>query len=120
VLAAAPGTVSFAGPLAGRPVVVVLHVDGIRTTYEPVEPRVRPGARVVGAAVLGTLVATGSHCLPACLHWGALRGAAYLDPLTLLRPRTPAVLLPLAELAGVRRAAARRPFPRLTGPATLS
>src|SRR4051794_34920547 len=36
VLAAATGTVTFAGSVAGRGVVVIAHPDGIRTEYEPV------------------------------------------------------------------------------------
>jgi glycine betaine/proline transport system ATP-binding protein len=98
VLAAAAGTVAFAGPIAGRPVVVVVHAGGLRTTYEPVEPRVRAGDPVARGAVLGTLTAAGAHCPPTCLHWGALRAGQYLDPLRLLRRRAPAVLLPLTEV----------------------
>ena len=63
----------------------VLHADGLRSTYEPVRASVRLGERVQAATVLGTLVAPGSHCPPdACLHLGALRGRAYLDPMVLL------------------------------------
>ena len=36
VYAAGPGTVVFAGVLAGRPVVSVDHPGGLRTSYEPV------------------------------------------------------------------------------------
>ena len=43
VYAAAPGTVVFAGELAGRPVVSVAHPGGLRTSYEPVRAAVRPG-----------------------------------------------------------------------------
>mgnify|MGYP000933759250 CR=1 FL=1 len=46
VYAAAPGTVVFAGELAGRPVVSVAHPGGLRTSYEPVRAVVRPGAVV--------------------------------------------------------------------------
>ena len=35
VRAAADGTVTFAGSVAGRGVVVVRHADGVRTEYEP-------------------------------------------------------------------------------------
>jgi murein DD-endopeptidase MepM/ murein hydrolase activator NlpD len=88
VAAAAAGTVAFAGPVAGRPVVAVVHPDGVRTTYEPVVPVVRPGQPVVAGEVLGHLGAP-THCDPdACLHWGARRGPdAYLDPLLLLVDR---------------------------------
>ncbi|MEW2579522.1 murein hydrolase activator EnvC family protein [Streptomyces syringium] len=114
VRAAAPGTITFAGPVAGRPVLVVeLSGTGdppLRTTYEPVRASARVGDRVAAGEVIGVL-ADGpllSHCrsgvggVPApagCLHWGLRRGEAYLDPLSLLPPhmlrRAPSRLLPL-------------------------
>ena len=53
VHAALPGTVTFAGMLAGRGVVVVDHGD-TRTTYEPVTASVDVGALVAQGAVIGT------------------------------------------------------------------
>jgi len=94
VLSAGAGTVTFAGVVAGRGVVAVGHEGGLRTTYEPVTAQVRAGATVAAGAPLGVL-ATGTHCPTTCLHWGALRGDVYVDPLTLLRPPAPPVLLPL-------------------------
>ena len=95
VHAAAAGQVTFAGVVAGRGVVVVTHAGGLRTTYEPVDDRVPAGAFVVGGAALGVVAVGASHCPPAsCLHWGARRGAEYVDPLTLVG-RGPPVLLPL-------------------------
>ncbi len=104
VLSAGAGVVSFAGVVAGRGVVAVLHPGGLRTTYEPVTSRLRAGDLVTAGGVLGSL-APGRHCPVACLHWGALRGGLYLDPLTLLRPPAPPVLLPLAAGGGVARPA---------------
>jgi len=92
--AAAPGTVQFAGQVAGRGVVVIAHPDGIRTEYEPVRPTVHIGARVMTGAVVGTLRGLHAGCRTSCLHWGARRGDTYLDPLTLVRPLGPVVLLP--------------------------
>ncbi len=87
VLAAAAGTVVFAGTLAGRGVVSVQHADGLRTTYEPVTPAVRSGEIVARGAVVGALVAGHLRCPGACLHWGARRDRTkYVDPLLLLRP----------------------------------
>jgi murein DD-endopeptidase MepM/ murein hydrolase activator NlpD len=84
VRAAAAGTVTFAGRLAGRGVVVVTH-GRTRTTYEPVTASVRVGEAVAAGARIGRLELPGSHCLPAaCLHWGLLEGERYLDPLTLV------------------------------------
>jgi murein DD-endopeptidase MepM/ murein hydrolase activator NlpD len=94
VRSALPGTVTFAGTLAGRGVVVVDH-GGTRTTYEPVDATVRVGAVVGAGTVLGHLQTGLSHCFPrTCLHWGLLRGEEYLDPLSLLGA-APVRLLPL-------------------------
>jgi hypothetical protein len=95
VRAAGAGSVTFAGPIAGRGVVVVTHDDGTRTTYEPVTATVTRGDRVRAGDALGRLSAASSHCLPlACLHWGRRRGDVYLDPMLLLR-RGRARLLPV-------------------------
>jgi murein DD-endopeptidase MepM/ murein hydrolase activator NlpD len=84
VTAAAAGVVAFAGAVAGRGVVVMQHPDGIRTTYEPVDPQVRAGASVAQGQVIARVA--GEHRGRAdVLHWGARRGDAYLDPLRLLR-----------------------------------
>ncbi|MFM9034482.1 MAG: M23 family metallopeptidase, partial [Mycobacterium sp.] len=47
VYSAGPGTVVFAGSLAGRPVISVAHEGGLRTSYEPVEAAGLAGLRVV-------------------------------------------------------------------------
>ncbi|MBL1085009.1 M23 family metallopeptidase [Streptomyces actinomycinicus] len=101
VRAVAPGRVLFAGRVAGRGVVSVALTDtDLRTTYEPVRPSVERGARVAAGEVVGVSEPSGSHCAPTtCVHWGLLRGEAYLDPLSLLPPwllgRAPSRLLPL-------------------------
>ncbi len=84
VLAVADGTVSHVGVIAGKPTVSVLHTDGVRSTYEPVVASVRRGDDVTAGQRIGTVAAAGSHCASACVHLGARRGAAYLDPLLLL------------------------------------
>lgn len=100
VLVVADGTVSHVGVIAGRGTVSVLHADGVRSTYEPVEPvaGLHEGATVTRGQVLGRLSTASGHCAPSgCLHLGAIRGRTYLDPLThLSRPRI--ILLPV--LAG--------------------
>ena len=99
VRAALGGTVTFAGPLAGRGVVVIDHGD-TRTTYEPVQAGVSVGDEVATGAVIGTLALSQSHCLPAaCLHWGWIRNAddVYLDPLDLVGLDQPVRLLPLGQ-----------------------
>jgi murein DD-endopeptidase MepM/ murein hydrolase activator NlpD len=96
VLAAGAGRVSFAGSVAGVPVVTVTHADGRRTTYQPVLAAVAVGDQVARGAVLGGVSAAGSHCFPlACLHWGLLRDKTYLDPLTLVGGDLRVRLLPV-------------------------
>ncbi len=82
VVASAAGTVSYAGVLAGRGVVVVDH-GTVRTTYEPVDATVRVGD-VVGVGVPIGRVGYGGHCSGSCMHWGLRSGDAYLDPRLLL------------------------------------
>ncbi|MBB5789932.1 peptidoglycan DD-metalloendopeptidase family protein [Jiangella mangrovi] len=94
VRAAGPGRVVYAGPLAGRGVVVIDH-GGLRTTYEPVAASVTAGDDVGAGSLIGTLEVAGSHCAPAaCLHWGAREGERYTDPLALVGAG-PVRLLPL-------------------------
>jgi murein DD-endopeptidase MepM/ murein hydrolase activator NlpD len=86
VRSAGAGVVSFAGPLAGRGVVVVVH-GSLRTTYEPVLARVTVGDVVRAGEQIGVLQAAPSPCgQRPCLHWGLLRGDEYLNPMLLLSP----------------------------------
>lgn len=95
VRAAGSGRVTFAGTVAGRGVVVIAHADGVRTEYEPIDASVHARELVDLGQPIGTLHGTHGSC-PAdrCLHWGARIGAAYFDPLLLLRPLGPVRLLP--------------------------
>lgn len=103
VRSALPGTITFAGEVAGTPVTVVTHPGTgsppLRTTYEPVSAVLPVGAAVTAGQQIG--VVSGSlpvgHCT-GCLHWGLLRGARYLDPLSLLG-RGRVRLLPLSGAA---------------------
>ncbi len=85
VRAAAAGTVSFAGVVAGTRYVVVTHADGLRATYGGLSSsHLRTGDRVPVGAVVGR---SGER-----LHFGLRRGATYIDPEPLLgrpvgRPR---------------------------------
>lgn len=127
VRAAAPGRVSFAGRVAGRGVLsLTLTGTGeppLRTTYEPVRPLLPEGAEVSAGQVVATIEPGPSHCAAGCLHWGLLRGAEYLDPLSLLPPwllrRSPSRLLPVFGVppleASVAPVAARVAAPVLAG-----
>ncbi|NUP29051.1 MAG: M23 family metallopeptidase [Nocardia sp.] len=91
VYAAGAGTVVFAGKVAGKAVVAILHPGGLRTTYEPVDSEVQVGRRVTRGVRIGELAAGHPGCAAsACLHWGLRRentahaSREYLDPLGLL------------------------------------
>ena len=112
VRAALAGTVSFAGRVAGRGVVVVDH-GATRTTYQPVAASVGRGDAVGRGEVVGTLAWFGTHCLPAaCLHWGLVAGETYLDPLSLVGGPQPVRLLPLTGALST----VRQPFSTLVAP----
>ena len=112
VRAVEDGTVRFAGDVAGRGVVSVMHADGLISTYEPVMAKVRAGQSVAVGDLLGDLAPAGTggpHCPEGpCLHLGARRGEDYLDPLLLLGARGPSVLLPWG---GAEQAEASRTRP---------
>lgn len=94
VRAPADGIVAFAGLVAGRPVLSIDHAGGLRSTYEPVTSTLGEGDAVTRGQTVGRLAA--GHECPAlgCLHWGARRGATYLDPTRLIGAGPP-ILLPL-------------------------
>ncbi|MFG2529851.1 murein hydrolase activator EnvC family protein [Streptomyces sp. NPDC048516] len=122
VRAAAPGRVAYAGTVAGRGVLTIeVSRSGrppLRTTYEPVRPRVHKGEHVTAGQPVAVLQHGPFHCRAPCLHWGLRRGKSYLDPLSLL-PRSmlrggPSRLLPVF---GVPVPAGDRMAPRHSGPA---
>jgi len=96
VLAPVDGVVAFAGRLVDRGVVSVVTAGGLRATLEPVDATVAAGTAVRRGQQVGVLAAAPLHCAPAsCLHWGVRSGRdAYRDPLALLAPPEPPVLLP--------------------------
>lgn len=75
--AAAEGEVVFAGRIGPSSHVVVLHADGIRTSYSFLETvDVARGQRVTAGQAVGTAGAV--------LHFGARAGEDYIDPSLLL------------------------------------
>ena len=79
VLAAADGEVVFAGPVAGSLHVVVLHPDGIRTSYSFLRSiSVHRGDHVRQGQPVGL---SGER-----LHFGARVGDVYIDPAGLFGP----------------------------------
>jgi murein DD-endopeptidase MepM/ murein hydrolase activator NlpD len=113
VRAAAAGTVTFAGVVAGVRYVVIEHADGHRATYGSlVSSHLRAAQRVPAGAIVGT---TG-----ASFHFGLRRGGTYVDPEPYLgrlvtRPRlvptdgTPARPAPAPSLRCVSGGAGQRP-----------
>lgn len=96
VLAPADGVVTFTGVVVARGVLVVAHAGGLRTSYEPVLATVTVGDRVTAGQQVAVLGPQPGHCAPGtCLHWGLRHGSTYLDPLRMVRPAGPPVLLPL-------------------------
>jgi murein DD-endopeptidase MepM/ murein hydrolase activator NlpD len=98
VLAPGAGVVTFAGRVAGRPVVTIAHAGGQRSSVEPVAPDVAAGDRVQVGEVIGALAPSGWHCESACLHWGIRVGTGaamrYIDPMALVARAAPIILLP--------------------------
>jgi hypothetical protein len=92
VHAAADGQVVFAGQVGGTLHVVVLHGDGIRTSYSFLSSiRVQRGDTVRQGQVLGTTSAQP-------FHFGARAGDAYVDPAVLFSTGPPQVhLVPDSE-----------------------
>jgi hypothetical protein len=77
VTSSAPGTVAFAGPVAGRRWVTIDHADGVRTTYGPLDRiDVAAGQSVDGGSPIGT---TDGRLL-----FTARVGGNYIDPALLL------------------------------------
>jgi murein DD-endopeptidase MepM/ murein hydrolase activator NlpD len=101
--ASADGEVVFAGSVAGGLHVVVLHPDGIRTSYSFLRSiAVQRGQKVVEGQAVGTAADS--------LHFGVRVGDVYIDPTRLFAAAAPEVHLvpdevrrPASE-AGERRA----------------
>ena len=94
VRAAGPGTVVFAGPVAGVVWLTLDHGGDLRTSYGPLRRvLVRRGAKVAA----GTVIASAAGAL----HFGVRIGGSYVDPAPLLgRPvhLVPRLLSPTARV----------------------
>jgi murein DD-endopeptidase MepM/ murein hydrolase activator NlpD len=102
VRAAGPGTVTFAGTVAGARHVTVAHAGGLRTSYSFLASvRVRAGERVERGDVVGTAGGGGPNHGRAVVHLGLRIGDDYLDPMRLFRGAAPPPTVHLAPLGGV-------------------
>ncbi|MFA5866937.1 MAG: peptidoglycan DD-metalloendopeptidase family protein [Actinomycetota bacterium] len=86
VKAAADGKVTFAGKTPIGLCVAILHKNGIKTTYLPLESvKVSRGEAVVQGQTIGTTAAEGDMSYSAShLHLGAIFAGEYIDPESLL------------------------------------
>jgi murein DD-endopeptidase MepM/ murein hydrolase activator NlpD len=100
VRATAPGTVTFAGQVAGNLHVSVLHADGVRSTYSYLASLSVVAGQVVAA---GQLVGRSTHRFQV----GFLRGDTYLDPASRFVP----LVVRLVPDARFEAAASRAPPP---------
>jgi septal ring factor EnvC (AmiA/AmiB activator) len=92
--APAPGTVRFAGAIAGLGWVTVEVEPGVLVSVGPLDRiAVRAGAQVGARTVLGRLHADHDRAL----HLGLRVGGAYVDPLPHLARVGPPRLVPLAR-----------------------
>ncbi len=80
VLAVADGVVEFAGPVAGRPVIVIDHGAGLRSSYVHL---------LEGSVGRGLVVGRGQRIAAAdtAFHLGARRERRYVDPADLIERR---------------------------------
>ncbi|MCL1839311.1 MAG: peptidoglycan DD-metalloendopeptidase family protein [Propionibacteriaceae bacterium] len=106
IIATAAGTITYAGNLAGRGVLVISHGE-LRTTYEPVSPTVKVGDYVTAGQEVGKLNSGHSCSGTTCLHLGLKRGDEYLDPSSYLNHGTVRLLPAEAAEIANRNAAAR-------------
>ena len=98
VRSAAAGTVKFAGLVAGRRAVTVVHAGGLETTYSLLsEIRVSPGQKVARGRFVG--VAGSAHSGEGSgLHFGVKLDGAYVDPVLFLGPLDLSAAVHLAPL----------------------
>jgi len=82
VLAPDDGVVHFAGFVVDRPVLSIVHADGVLSSFEPVQTDLVAGDRVTRGQVIGTLLP--GHCASPCLHLGARVDGEYVNPLLFL------------------------------------
>lgn len=81
-----------------RPVLSISHDGGLVSSFEPLETELQLGDAVSGGEQIGTLSSYHdgtAHCAQPCLHWGVRLHGEYINPLLMLGPLDPSVLLPL-------------------------
>ena len=109
VRAPASGTIVFAGTVVDRTVVVIEHTNGYRSSFEPVTEPLPVGTHVQAGQVIARVDVHPAkpRCAASCLYWSVRRGgdrnngsgknAEYINPILLLGPAEPTILLPVDE-----------------------
>jgi murein DD-endopeptidase MepM/ murein hydrolase activator NlpD len=92
VFAPEGGIVSFAGMVAGRPVLSIRHPGGLVSSFEPVSSALSSGSAVSRGQLVGTLLP--GHCAELCVHFGVRLNGNYVSPLNYLGSVPRAILLP--------------------------
>jgi len=96
ILAPADGSVEYAGSVAGKPVLAIGHIGGLKSTYEPACTLLAVGTPVRAGQVVGSVCGKGyaSHCAPMlCLHFAAKNARGYLSPQFLMGQLAPSQLI---------------------------
>ncbi|WP_180335116.1 M23 family metallopeptidase [Bifidobacterium thermophilum] len=83
------GVIAFNGTVAGKDVISIKHADGLTSTFEPAHSDLETGDPVFRGQPFGVADGLSDHCLDLCVHWGVMDASDdYLDPSTLILPRT--------------------------------
>jgi len=99
VLAPAPGTITFAGPVAGHLFVTIDHGGGVESTYSWVSVlAVKKGDVVAAGALVARSGAGHPGDLVPSVHMGVKLHDVYVDPLTYLGPMSVSGFIHLAPL----------------------
>lgn len=100
VVAAASGTVTFAGKVGGQLFVTVNHGAGLVSTYSWVSAlRVKKNDVVMQGQTIALSGEGHPGVTPAHLHFGVKLNGAYVDPMDYLAPGSVVELIRLATLA---------------------
>ncbi|NYI41847.1 M23 family metallopeptidase [Demequina lutea] len=95
VTAPATGVVTYVGFVVDRPVVSIRHVQGLVSSFEPVDSTAVVGDIIARGQTIGTVADTPLHCVRRqCVHWGLRLNGTYVDPLDYLEGFGPVRLLP--------------------------
>jgi len=102
VLAAATGSVTFAGPVGGHLFVTVTHPGGLASTYSWVSALlVHKGDRVVAGQPIARSGSGHPGDTIAHLHLGVKLDGAYVDPMLYLGPMDVGSFIRLAPISAV-------------------